>query len=256
VEVFFFGPISAQLLGVYHPANLERDRYQGMVLCYPFGQEYMRAHRAYRQLATALADKGYHVLRFDYRGTGDSAGGLAEVTAFEWLEDIDFAVQELKDMAGVHRVTLVGLRLGALLAGVAASRRRDVNGLVLWDPVICGSSYREELLAKIKQVAPSKRLSNFVDASGNLHFNGFHLSPALQASLNELDLLFLQPKCERVLQLVSHQNEGFSELLSYWRELQGFDYRHTPAEHDWNYVDHVGGILLPQAILDEIRNWM
>lgn len=256
MEVFFFGPVSAQLLGVYHPASLEQERYQGVVLCYPFGQEYMRAHRAYRQLATSLAAKGYHVLRFDYRGTGDSAGGLDDVTAQQWLEDIDYAVQELKDMAGVHHVTLVGLRLGGLLAGEAATRRRDISGLVLWDPVIRGRGYREELLTKVKQVAAHKRLANFVDARGNLHFNGFYLSPELQASLDELNLLSRQPDCKRILQLVSHQTESFAELLTAWSDLEGFDYRHRPAAHDWNYVDHVGGILLPQPVLNEIYEWM
>lgn len=256
MDAFFFGPPSSQLLGVYHPANSEKDRYQGIVMCYPFGQEYMRAHRAFRQLATMLAGKGYHVLRFDYRGTGDSAGELERVTASDWLEDIGFAIQELKDMAGLHNVSLLGLRLGALLAGVCAADRSDLSNLALWDPVIHGRSYIAELLGKIKTVAPQRRLSNFVDRQGDLHFNGFNLPAELQNSLRDLDLCATKPTCNRILQVASHETEEFDTLAKCWRELEGFHYRHTPAEHDWNYVDHVGGILLPQPVLREISGWM
>lgn len=256
MDVFFFGPPSSQLLGIYHPASSERDRYQGIVMCHPFGQEYMRAHRAYRQLANTLAGKGYHVLRFDYRGTGDSAGELEDVTAADWLEDIGFAIQELKDMSGVHSVSLLGLRLGALLAGVAAVDRRDLSSLVVWDPVVSGRSYTSELLGRVKRVSPYKRQSNFVDRQGNLHFNGFHLSPALQSSLGELDLREIVPAAEQILQIASHETGEFDTLTEKWGERKGFEYRHTPAEHDWNYVDHVGGILLPQPVLREISGWM
>ena len=42
----------------------------------------------------ALAERGQHVLRFDYRGTGDSFGELAEVSVHDWVEDIALAVRE------------------------------------------------------------------------------------------------------------------------------------------------------------------
>jgi exosortase A-associated hydrolase 2 len=256
METFFFGSSSAQLLGVYHPADMSRDRYQGVVLCYPFGQEYMRAHRAFRQLAGTLAKKGFHVLRFDYRGTGDSSGELGEVTADEWLEDIECAVQELEDMAGVHRVTLVGLRLGGLLAGLVGARRRSIAGLVLWDPIVKGSNYIQQLEREVERRSARKKRSNFIDADGNLYINGFALSQEFQASLNRLNLLNLQPACSRILQVASHETKDFSALKTAWCNFAGFDYRHVPAEHDWNYVDHVGGILLPQPVLQEISHWM
>ena len=75
---FYFGDSEEALYGVYHsPQGEHRD--EGVVLCAPFGQEAMRTHRALRQLATLLTKRGYHVLRFDYRGTGDSALDIYEV---------------------------------------------------------------------------------------------------------------------------------------------------------------------------------
>ena len=46
-----------------------------------------------RMLADALTRKGYHVFRFDYRGTGDSAGNIEQFSPREWLDDIDAAVR-------------------------------------------------------------------------------------------------------------------------------------------------------------------
>src|SRR5215217_413896 len=73
----YFGSSQKPLYGVYHPPKSQPGRpvrTTGVVLCYPLGQEYMRAHRAFRQLATLLTKSGFPVLRFDYYGTGDSGG--------------------------------------------------------------------------------------------------------------------------------------------------------------------------------------
>ena len=40
------------------------------------------------------------MLRFDYRGTGDSFGELGEVTVSDWLEDIALAVREGREISG------------------------------------------------------------------------------------------------------------------------------------------------------------
>lgn len=256
MKALFFGPARHQLLGVYHPPAATRDRFQGVVMCYPFGQEYMRAHRAIRQLATTLSNKGYHVLRFDYRGTGDSSGDLDGVCAADWLQDIGTAVQELKDMTGVPNVALVGLRLGALLAGIAACQRRDINSLVVWDPVINGADYVTELRNLTDKAPARRRLANFVEADGTLHINGFSMPGAMQHSIAILNLLDVAPNSRRVLQVASHETDAYRTLSDRWSNTEGFHYRHVPAEHNWNYVDHVGGILLPQQVLKEIGDWL
>lgn len=225
-------------------------------MCYPFGQEYMRAHRAFRQLALILSGKGYHVLRFDYRGTGDSAGDVQGLCVGDWLHDIESAVQELKDMTGVPGVTLVGLRMGALLAGVTASRRRDINSLVLWDPFISGAAFLAELQCMLDRAPVRKRMSNFREIDGTLHINGFCLPPAMQQSMAALNLLESSLNARRALQLASHETDDFRRLAQHWQNTRGFDYRHVPSEHNWNYVDHVGGILLPQPVLKEIGDWL
>jgi predicted alpha/beta hydrolase len=61
-----------RLFAVLHePAGSARA---GIVFCAPILHEYVRSQRLFALLAQALSEHGYRVLRFDYRGTGDSAG--------------------------------------------------------------------------------------------------------------------------------------------------------------------------------------
>ena len=73
----------------------------------------MRTHWAFRKLAGFLAREGFHVLRFDYYGTGDSAGDYHESNIGQWLADIHEAADELKDRADVRDISVVGLQCGA-----------------------------------------------------------------------------------------------------------------------------------------------
>lgn len=254
MEVFFFGPNISSLLGVYHPAKANMDRGEGVVLCYPFGQEYMRSHRAFLRLANTLSSKGYHVLRFDYRGTGDSAGDLEDVTPLDWLEDIDLAVQEIRDMAAVEKVTLLGLRMGGLLAGKSAVKLTSVDALVVWDPIVCGGDYLKQLLLDIK--AGSSR-SNFLAGNGDIHHNGFVMSVAFQRALEDMSLQGEgQLPLSRTLQINSHESGQFDSLKECWAGFQGYEHMLVLAPHDWNYVDSVGGILLPQPVMRAITEWV
>src|ERR1051325_66360 len=56
---------------LHYPANPSGH---GVVLCAPLGYEQVHAHRSFRVLADQLAAAGVTALRFDYHGTGDSAG--------------------------------------------------------------------------------------------------------------------------------------------------------------------------------------
>jgi len=252
LEAFYFGPSSTYLFGAYHPPKLSNRR-EGIVLCSPFGQENMRAHRSLRRLAINLSNLGYSVLRFDYRGTGDSAGTLAEVTAEDWQQDIRIAVQELIDIAAVPKVSLLGLRIGALLAAQIAANHQNISRLVMWDPVVSGQAYIDELN---REISAAQSRANFIATDGTLHFNGFSMPRAFQQSLAALDVRTLQGLHNTaVAQIVSHENESFTELYASLSSLPRFVYELAPAPHDWNYVDHVGGILWPQPIVQALENY-
>ena len=112
------------MFGIYEPARRGPGR-RAVVLCHPWGAEHLHAYRSMRQLSATLTAAGLHTLRFDYFGTGDSAGEMTAATLDGWHADIRAAVQELLDTTGATRVGLVGLRLGATLAAKVAAKSRD-----------------------------------------------------------------------------------------------------------------------------------
>jgi pimeloyl-ACP methyl ester carboxylesterase len=141
IEPHYFGTADHRLLGIYHPPS-GKIRAQGVVICPPAPQEYMRTHMALRKLGTMLATSGIHVLRFDYSGTGDSAGSGKDGSLSEWQDDIVAATTDLKEASSVTKVSLFGFRLGATLAALTPI---DVARLVLLEPVVNGRRYLEEL---------------------------------------------------------------------------------------------------------------
>ncbi len=98
-----------------------------------------------RALADGLSARGIPVLRFDYRGTGDSAGGDGASDQFETaVVDVCAAIERLREETGVTHVTLCGLRLGAAFMLMAAGQVH-VDELVMLAPVVSGRSYLREL---------------------------------------------------------------------------------------------------------------
>jgi alpha-beta hydrolase superfamily lysophospholipase len=185
------GSPSAPLFGWYHPPRGGARRGHGAVLCNPVGDDLVRAHRPLRHLAERLAALGMPVLRFDYRGTGDSAGDEAEPARVPgWLEDVDTAIDELRARSGVERVFLIGLRLGATLAAAAAERRQDVEGVVLWSPYPSGRAYVADVTRthQLHRKLEPGAFSGGPARAGGQEALGFFLTDETIAALAELQV--------------------------------------------------------------------
>ena len=146
-EPTFFGPQEHPLFGWLHRPDTPIGDL-GLVICNPFGHEAQSIHRSLRHFAEASAAVGTPVLRFDYEGTGDSCGDENDSARLAaWTQSVHRAVEALREATGVTRVALLGVRLGALLAGLAAAERDDVDGLVLIAPVVAGKAWLREMRA-------------------------------------------------------------------------------------------------------------
>jgi dienelactone hydrolase len=179
----WFGPESRPLHGwVSRPAGgLARG---GAVLCPPMGEEGRAAHRTFRRLAEQLAEAGIVALRFDYDGTGDSAGLQDDPDRVPaWLASIEAARQYLLDL-GAPGVAAVGMRLGATLAAVQAAASAPFSSLVCWDPCLSGRTFLRE----------GEALHGFGETAleapddGLRHTPGFQYDAATAAQLRDVDL--------------------------------------------------------------------
>ena len=138
----WFGTSEHPLAGRYH---LPEDRLVrgAIVLCPAFGMEAACSGPSQRELASELVRVGFAVLRFDYDGTGDSAGSDEDPDRVAaWLGSIRHAVAFLRG-EGHNWVGLVGLRLGATLAATEA-KNGGVDAVALWDPCLSARAFLRE----------------------------------------------------------------------------------------------------------------
>jgi pimeloyl-ACP methyl ester carboxylesterase len=210
---FYFGRPDRRLYGVHRPP-VGKGLRSGVLLLYPSVEEYNPLHWAFRNLEAMLAKGGFDTMRFDYFGTGDSAGEPEARTLDGWADDTRAAQDELVDRTGVRRLTLVAMRLGAAVAARACARREGsgvrAHHLVLWDPVVLGRSYLEELAQ--------------LDRARNLHLLhgsrrrdpdeilGYRMSQAHRRELEALDLTREPPSGTRLSVVTPVLREGQDRL--------------------------------------------
>lgn len=100
------------------------------------------------RLTRQLAELGYHVLRIDYRGIGES-GGEPRVPTLDnlWVDDAVGAIRWLRDQ-GFDRVLVVGVCFGARTALAVFPEIKDLAGMVLIAAPVGEANHRETIIAQ------------------------------------------------------------------------------------------------------------
>jgi alpha-beta hydrolase superfamily lysophospholipase len=243
MQACFFNTAAEPLFGVYVPPLAATPRNEAVLLCAPIGHEYNRAHWALRQFADQLAWAGVHVFRFDYSGQGDSWGNFDAASWQRWIADVRTALAELCDNSGTSHVSIVGLRLGAVLAH-AVARETAVTQLVLWDPVVQGATYLNELRCLQRH---RKRLglpvAPVVPRSSAEELVGYRYSAALIREIAAIDLLQAPaPRAQRIRIVASADRPEYRELHA---RISACEFALHPDAGDWGTVElHAESLLL------------
>ena len=135
-EVSFIGPRGA---GMFRPII------GGLLVCSPMDAETLRHYRKEVLLGRALAPLGVAVLRFHYRGAGNSDCEAEDITYDSMREDALTASAWLADRIGTSDLAFLGTRWGALTAAAAAAERPGAP-IVLWEPALDTATYFRESL--------------------------------------------------------------------------------------------------------------
>jgi pimeloyl-ACP methyl ester carboxylesterase len=194
------------------------------------------------------------VLRFDYQGSGDSAGDGEETTVDQCLTDIGVSIEELKDIAGVTKVSLVGLRFGATVAALTAAARNDIDQVVLWDPVLDGGAYLKEL-ADVQRLWLEDRLGpRGTLAARDSELIGFPLTDDGRRQMGSIAILPPPKLRARSIRLmVSHDDPSYHAFrLALESASAPVDYQVVPGAGEWDRGDLVHQILLPHAMVRAI----
>jgi pimeloyl-ACP methyl ester carboxylesterase len=188
------------LVGWYHPPMAAQARDLGIVICGPQGYDELCVHWSLRNLAQRLAEIGLPTLRFDYAGTGDSLGDDRQAgRVAAWQASVHQAIDELKVRAGVKRVALLGVRLGATLAATVAAQRDDIEAVAFYGPSLSGRQYVRELKALGLTRHPDDPIEK-TENPDDVVMAGWLITADTAAALSQLDLAKLpKPPAKKVL---------------------------------------------------------
>lgn len=258
-EPIYFGPPGRPRFGFYHPPSGSSRRALGVVLCNPVGDDLIRAHRTLRHLAEALAAAGLPTLRFDFDGTGDSAGDERDPGRLTvWRDDIRLAVEEIKRRAGVERVALLGLKFGGTLAAVAAEAIGGVDALVLWGAHETGDAFASEVTKahRMHTMLEPASFSGGPASTEGQEALGFLLTTQTLADLPSISLLALTRSPARRTLVVDVGNVASADAItSHLTALGGqVASRHLPGQKF--LITRPQDSEVPQAAIESITGWL
>lgn len=260
IKPFFFNGSSGQLFGCYHPPYLQPSKDCSVVLCYPMGDEYIRFHRSYLQLARRLSKEGFPVLRFDYFGCGDSDGDCGKGSLDQWKRDIVTAVQEIKKKTNITKICILGLRLGGSIALLAGNELEGIDGIVLWDPVLSGKQYLKDKSKSHKEMLGYAHVIHKTGTNDCRQTErlGFPLTPAMITELEEFNLLSLNLNvADNILIIQSNENFIIDLLIKHLKSvgIKNPEYQTLLAPQLWAWQESFGKVQVPHQIIQSILDW-
>lgn len=256
-EPRFFGSPTRPIFGWLHRAAAPAGDL-GLVICNPFGHEALSCHRSLRHWAEASAKIGVPALRFDFDGTGDSCGNEEDPERLAaWVQSVHRAVEALREATGVTRVALLGVRLGALIAALAAAERDNVTGLALVAPVVAGKPWLREMRALHGALALSEPPDGALPLpDGAREAVGFLLSSETIAALSGIDLTQLETSpAAHILLLDRDDLAGNARLEAHFSELGAFvEHNALPGYADMMTDPHQSQV--PTAMIEATTDWL
>jgi len=87
----------------------------------------------YIAIGQRLSQEGIAMLRFDFRGIGESEGRLKDDTVSRRIADLDSAIPFVRSYPGMgNRIGLLGSSLGGYISLIVASMEKEIRTVVIW----------------------------------------------------------------------------------------------------------------------------
>jgi len=181
----YFPVPGAHLYTVLHEVEAPLAR---VLLIGSFASERHTSYRPWLQWGRYLAARRIEVLRFDYRGVGESTGIFKEMSFHSWVDDVERLSAWLRKREGDAPLILHGLEMGALLAA-KGFHNGEGAALVLWSPPVSANKVLrstlqrwigpQQLLKQEEDRRPPSHYFRLLEEGQSVEVDGYEWTPQL-----------------------------------------------------------------------------
>lgn len=204
-----------KIFAVFHRPLLPR-KVPAVLVCAGFAGNKCGKYRMLVSLGKELAKRGIAVLRFDYRGAGDSEGEFNHMTfeskVSDALASLRFLVNDPQIEAS--RIGILGRSLGGAVAVVAAARSGSIKSMAFWASVFYTHPWRDlwEAMQKKQELTlnQAKTLSSLASEIPNDLF------------LQQLFALDIVKECETLKEVAFFQVHGKLDQVVSFEQAEEF----------------------------------
>ena len=236
-----------------------------MLFCNPLFEERKSAARTLTETAESLCASGFNILRFDYRGCGDSHGDFSRYSVHDWTSDISAAKDFLEESAPGLPTGLLGLRFGAAIAFRTCSEDNSYSFVAGWEPVTDGRSYilhemrkklMKEMLTFGKKRKTREDLEQRLENGESIDLDGYELAPGLYKEITAMNIMALCPETAACLVLdathTGRPSSATAELRKSWTQRNpNALFRSIRMEPFWNLTGYIDC----SHAIELIREW-
>ena len=190
----YFPVPGAHLYTVLHEVEAPVAR---VLLIGSFASERHTSYGPWLQWARYLAARRIEVLRFDYRGVGESTGEFSEMSFRSWVDDVERLSAWLRKREDHAPLIMHGLEMGGLLAA-KAFHNGEADALLLWSaPVNANKVLRstlqrwigpQQLLKREEDRRPPSHYFRLLDEGQSVEVDGYEWTSELWRESLSFDL--------------------------------------------------------------------
>lgn len=164
------------MLSIDYPKGVIND-YKAVVICHGLIGSRVGVDRLFVKTSNLLTEKGYLVLRFDYKGCGESSGEYGSNRLSDLIEQTEAIIQFAYEELPIKELILLGHSLGGAVALLTAINDIRVSRLIQWAAV--GNPAYD-----IKRIFGAERLNELAERE-IVDFNGYSFYQTYFESLAE-----------------------------------------------------------------------
>ncbi|MGQ9782272.1 MAG: alpha/beta hydrolase [Nitrososphaeria archaeon] len=157
----------------------EKTPAPAIIFCHGFTGHRIESHRLFVIAAREFCKRGFVVLRFDFRGSGESEGSFDSMTISREVEDLENALDWVHGRREVlaEGVGVVGLSLGGVVSLLTAAKDKRIKVVCTWSSPADLKTLEDNIKGVFGEMSLKKLLmKDFIDLpSGDRIGRGFLL---------------------------------------------------------------------------------